>query len=163
MNTSPVRSPVALSTTEAWALARNSMVGRLAVIVGDRPDIFPVNHVVDQGSIVFRTAEGTKLSAVIGAPVAFEVDGYDVQSGSAWSVVMKGPAHEIRQLDEVLDALTLPVNPWHPGPKPRYVRINPDSVTGIRFPGPEQTGGTWPDGPETSTILDGPDDPDDRC
>ncbi len=134
MDTKDTASWRGLSTRAAWALARDSVVGRLAVTVGGRPDIFPVNHVVDHGTIVFRTAEGTKLCAAIGHPVAFEVDGYDTSDGTAWSVVVKGVAHEIRELSEVVDALTLPVFPWHAGPKPRYVRIEPDSITGRRFP-----------------------------
>ena len=133
MSTSETPSTVPLSTSQSWALARDSVVGRLAVVTGDHPDIFPVNHVVDHGTVVFRTAEGTKLSAAIGRPVAFEVDGYDVETASAWSVVIKGRAHEIQALDEVIDALRLPVFPWHRAPKPRYVRIEPEDVSGMRF------------------------------
>ncbi|MEY2957656.1 MAG: hypothetical protein RLZZ01_224, partial [Actinomycetota bacterium] len=40
---------------ECWRLLERHEVGRLAVSVSDRPDIFPVNYVVDQGGIVFRT------------------------------------------------------------------------------------------------------------
>lgn len=122
-----------LTISQAWALARGSLVGRLAVVAEGRPEIFPVNHVVDHGSIVFRTAQGTKLSYAIGRPVAFEMDGYDVDTASAWSVVVKGHAHEIRQLGDVLEALSLPIFPWHNAPKPRYVRIEPESLSGIRF------------------------------
>ena len=72
-------------------------MGRLAVSILERPDIFPVNHVVDHGRIVFRTAAGTKLAAaVLGRAVAFEVDGYDSVAGEAWSVVVKGRAREAR-------------------------------------------------------------------
>ena len=87
-----------LSAHESLALLRASVVGRLAVSITDHPDIFPINYVVDHGSIVFRTAEGTKLAAaVLGRGVAFEVDGYDEPSGEAWSVVVKGHAVEIER------------------------------------------------------------------
>ena len=134
MNTSEVRSMIQLSTSASWALARGSVVGRLAVVVEGRPDIFPINHVVDHGSIVFRTAEGTKLASAVGQPVAFEVDGYDLDTATAWSVVVRGTAQEIRKLDEVLEALSLPVFPWHDVPKPRFLRIEADSISGRRFP-----------------------------
>jgi nitroimidazol reductase NimA-like FMN-containing flavoprotein (pyridoxamine 5'-phosphate oxidase superfamily) len=155
MSTSEIRSTVLLSTSQAWALARDSVVGRLAVVVADHPDIFPVNHVVDHGTIVFRTAEGTKLSSAIGKLVAFELDGYDVDSASAWSVVIKGRAHEILELDEVLDALSLPVFPWHHAPKPRYVRIEADTISGMRFP---VTGGTHATPPAGATLPSGSDE-----
>jgi uncharacterized protein len=102
-------------------------------MVDEQPDIFPVNYLVDHGSIVFRTAEGTKLASSVGRLVAFEVDGYDPSSGEAWSVVVKGKAREVKQLHEVLEALDLPLFPWHAAPKRRIIRIEPETVSGRRF------------------------------
>jgi nitroimidazol reductase NimA-like FMN-containing flavoprotein (pyridoxamine 5'-phosphate oxidase superfamily) len=123
-----------LGAERCWELLRSVPVGRLAVIVADRPEIFPVNHVVDRGTIIFRTADGTKMSAALQNPlVAFEVDGYDEASGQAWSVVVKGRAEPIRQLHELLGTVHLPLAPWQADPKPRFVRIAPDEVTGRQF------------------------------
>ena len=123
-----------LSTEDSLDLLRASEVGRLAVSITNHPDIFPVNHVVDHGTIVFRTAEGTKLAAaVLGRGVAFEVDGYDEATGQAWSVVVKGHAAEIERLVELGDALDLPLSPWHASPKHRFVRIEPVDISGRRF------------------------------
>ena len=83
---------------------------------------------------MFRTAEGTKLAAaLVGRSVAFESDGYDPDAGDAWSVVVKGYAVEIEQLQQYFDALDLPLFPWHAGPKHRFVRIEPVAITGRRF------------------------------
>ena len=117
---------------ESWSLLREA-VGRLAVVVDDAPDVFPLNHVVDHGTLVFRTTEGTKLSAAGGRQVAFEIDGYDSGSGEAWSVVVKGRACEVTELHDALEVLGLPLFPWHAAPKPRFVRIEPTNVTGRRF------------------------------
>src|SRR5262245_50236898 len=115
---------VALNPDECWQLLRSVEVGRLAVAIANRPDIFPVNFTVDHGTVVFRTAEGTKLAAaVLGVAVAFEVDGYDPAAGEAWSVVVKGHAVEIEHMHELFDALDLPLFPWHAAPKHRFVRI----------------------------------------
>ena len=98
------------------------------------PDIFPINFVVDQHTVVFRTAEGTKLAAaVLGMGVAFEVDGYDATSGRAWSVVVRGHAMEIEKLYELFDARELPLFPWHSGSKHRFVRVVAQEITGRRF------------------------------
>lgn len=118
---------------EALALLRSVPVGRLAVVVDGAPDIFPVNHVVDHGTVVFRTAAGTKLSASHGRAVAFEVDGYDLSSGEAWSVVVHGVGRVIYESDEAIDALMLPIFPWQGGAKPQLVRVIASSVTGRRF------------------------------
>ncbi len=123
-----------LESNECWVLLRSAEVGRLAVTIAERPDIFPVNFVVDHGTVVFRTAEGTKLAAaVLGRAVAFEVDGFDADAGEAWSVVIKGRAIEIEHMFEVFEASELPLFPWLASPKPRFVRIEPESVTGRRF------------------------------
>ena len=123
-----------LSSEECLERLRGETVGRLAVAIRDHPDIFPINYVVDHGCIVFRTAEGTKLAAaVLGRGVAFEVDGYDQANGEAWSVVVKGHAVEIERLSDVLDALDLPLFPWHAAPKHRFVRIEPVEITGRTF------------------------------
>ena len=127
---SPVQE---LTADQSWQLVRQSQVGRMAVVVEGSPDIFPVNHTVDHGSVVFRTTVGTKLSAAVGSRVAYEVDGYDPASGQAWSVVLKGIAREVRQLHQLMEIVDLPVFPWHDGPKPRFVRIEAEEVTGRRF------------------------------
>lgn len=133
MTTSNVTASEVLSPHESWAQLRASVVGRLAVVVGGSPDIFPVNFVVDHGTVVFRTAAGTKLAAARTQDVAFEVDGYDAETAQAWSVVLKGRASEVWEVDESIRALRLPLFPWQPDRKPRFVRIETTSITGRRF------------------------------
>jgi uncharacterized protein len=123
-----------LADNDCWALLRSAELGRLAVVVDGQPDIFPVNHVVDHGTIVFRTADGTKLTAALAkGTVAFESDGYDIETAEAWSVVVKGSTSEVRDLDDLVAASLLPLAPWHGAPKPRFVRIVPSAVSGRRF------------------------------
>ena len=123
-----------LDPNECWSLLRGCVVGRLAISIANQPDIFPINYVVDHGTVVFRTAEGTKLAgSVLGPGVAFEVDGLDTQANEAWSVVIKGRAKEIEKLHVLFDAADLPLFPWLASPKHRFVRIVPDEITGRRF------------------------------
>lgn len=125
--------PATLDEPECLARLRSSSIGRLAVVLDGRPEIFPVNYVVDHGSIVFRTSAGTKLAAALDQFVAFESDGYDAARG-AWSVILKGVAREVLQMHEVLDALDLPLYPWDTAPKPHIIRIDRESVSGRSFP-----------------------------
>lgn len=119
---------------ECWELLRTVSVGRLAVLVDGHPDIFPVNYTVDGGTIVFRTGQGTKLAGASGGSlVAVEADGVDAVSGLAWSVVLKGPAKEIKGTEGVLDTAALYLFPWQAGKKDTFIRVSPDSLTGRRF------------------------------
>lgn len=133
MDTEAPSSAVELSTSQSWELLRDAVVGRLAVVVDAQPDIFPINYLVDHGSIVFRTAQGTKLLAAVNSKVAFEVDSHDPLTGQAWSVVVKGVAREVTELHDVLNALELPLSAWHAAAKPRIVRIEPESISGRRY------------------------------
>jgi nitroimidazol reductase NimA-like FMN-containing flavoprotein (pyridoxamine 5'-phosphate oxidase superfamily) len=133
MNTNDMHLTELLSPEQCWELASEAVVGRLAIAAPDGPDIFPVNHVVDHESVVFRTAAGTKLFGAVDEMVAFEVDGYDVANATAWSVVLKGYAQEITEEGDLIDATYLPLLPWQPGPKGHFVRIGLGTVTGRRF------------------------------
>ena len=65
-----------LTAKECLELLRGAHVGRIAVVVDGRPEIFPINFAVDHGTVVFRTAAGTKLEAIAERhPIAFESDG----------------------------------------------------------------------------------------
>ncbi|MBC9821206.1 pyridoxamine 5'-phosphate oxidase family protein [Terrabacter sp. MAHUQ-38] len=122
-----------LDRHECWDLLRRGTVGRLAVVVDGEPDIFPINYVVDHGTVVFRTDAGRKLSAAANRAVAFEADGYDAREAVAWSVVVHGVGSEIRETDEVIDAMGLSLAPWQQGAKARFIRIKASAVTGRRI------------------------------
>src|SRR5688500_11692317 len=98
MSSEPKDLTVALDESACWALLRGAEVGRLAIVVNHRPEIFPITFVVDHATVVFRTAAGTKLDWGAGRDVAFEVDGYYLGTGVAWSVVVKGLAREVKQM-----------------------------------------------------------------
>jgi nucleotide-binding universal stress UspA family protein len=121
-----------LSASACWELLAAASVGRLAVCMSGMPRIFPINFVVDGESIVFRTAEGTKLAALRNPSVAFEIDDYDADSGIASSVIIEGRAEEIAGMSDS-DTLGLPLFPWHVSPKGHFVRITPDNLSGRRF------------------------------
>jgi len=124
---------VQLTQDECWSLLEGHVVARLAVDIAGRPDIFPINYVVDDRSIVFRSGAGTKLAgAVLGRHVAIEIDGLNVD-GSVWSVVVKGIAHEIEDMTERFEVEELPLYPWIASYKPNFVRIQPELTTGRRF------------------------------
>jgi uncharacterized protein len=124
----------ALPEHACWHLLRSAEVGRLALCIDGRVDIFPINYVVDHGTIVFRTGAGSKLAGLRANPwVAFEVDGYDLETNEAWSVVIKGRSSEAERLHEQIETIELPLFPWHADPKAHVVRIEPESTTGRRF------------------------------
>ena len=120
-------------------LLADEHVGRLAVVVGGRPEIFPINYVLDGDAVVFRTSSGTKLAGTTQGEVAFEVDMTHGPSGSGWSVVVHGVAQEVTDLDrpDLRERLhSLPLGVWAGGDRPHLMRIAPTEITGRRV-GPQ--------------------------
>ena len=107
-------------------------LGRLVTILGGEPEIFPVNFVIRRQTVLFRTAQGTKLySAAMSDRVIFEAD--DQADAEGWSVIIKGRAHMLSATDEILDAQEAELRPWTATPKPLYVRVIALAITGRRF------------------------------
>lgn len=135
-------APVAeLTETESWDLLRAVSLGRLVTTVNGWTEIFPVNFVVQKNTLLFRTAEGTKLlTAALNEYVVFEADDHDVAQG--WSVIVRGKARLLATSAEVAEARRAGLYPWIATQKERFVRITPQTVTGRRFVfGPEPDGG----------------------
>ena len=118
---------------ECWDLLAGVTLGRLVTSVDGRPEIFPVNYVVEHRTILFRTAEGTKLvSTAINHRVLFEADDHNVAEG--WSVIVKGNARSLRTDEELENAERAQLLSWTaPEKKTHYVRVIPETVTGRRF------------------------------
>lgn len=126
-----------LSETECWNLLSSVALGRLITSVDGQPDVFPVNFVVQHKTVLFRTAEGTKLvSAAINNNVLFEADDHGVTQ--AWSVILRGTARTLRTDEEIQEAERAQLLPWTATIKQHFVRVRPLSISGRRFVfGPE--------------------------
>jgi nitroimidazol reductase NimA-like FMN-containing flavoprotein (pyridoxamine 5'-phosphate oxidase superfamily) len=122
---------------ECLDLLAGDVVGRLAVVHGHTPAIFPVNYVMDGDNIVFRTDPGTKLDAAERASACFEIDGIDRASRAGWSVVATGRLEEVTPYDTRTGrrVQSLHVDPWAGGAKTHWMRLIPESVTGRRLCG----------------------------
>ncbi|MGH3523318.1 MAG: pyridoxamine 5'-phosphate oxidase family protein [Mycobacterium sp.] len=104
-------------------------------------EIFPVNFVVQNRTVLFRTAQGTKLvSTAINNRVVFEADHHNVAEG--WSVIVKGTARMPRNEEEIAQAERAQLQSWTATLKTHYVRIIASQITGRRFVfGPEPDSG----------------------
>ncbi len=123
---------------ECEALLTSAPFGRLGVVVNGRPEIFPVNHVIDSesGHVTFATDNRTKLHAAKDWPwVAYEVDGIEqgVDGEEGWSVLVVGHVEEIAEPDRIVRLESQRRALWHPGKDVRWMEIIPEKVTGKRI------------------------------
>jgi len=130
----PVRH---LSAADCWAFLREHELGRMAYHLLDEVHIAPINYAIDHDpvtgrhSLLFRTAEGSKLLGVVmNADVAFEVD--QVDGEHATSVVLRGRGRRLEE-DEEHSAENVPLHPWVDTPKWNVVEIEVTEISGRAF------------------------------
>ncbi|MFZ2502543.1 MAG: pyridoxamine 5'-phosphate oxidase family protein [Nocardioides sp.] len=122
---------VELDDGACWELLRGHEFGRLAFHLADEVHITPVNYAVEGDTLLFRTAEGSKLLGVAMNPdIAFEIDEYG--DDSARSVIVRGRARILEE-DEEHRSENVPLRPWVPTLKYNVVEISPTQITGRAF------------------------------
>ena len=124
-------SVTTLTSDQCWAMLHEHEFGRLAFHVAGEVHLAPINYAVDHETLLFRTAEGSKLLGVVMNPdVAFEIDEYD--DHRARSVVVRGVARRLEE-DEEHRTENIPLRPWVRSPKYDVVEIRPTEITGRSF------------------------------
>lgn len=121
-----------LDPEECWRRIGDVPVGRVAFVEAGEPVVLPVNHAVVGRRVVFRTFRGALLhEALMDRTVAFEVDDFDADARSGWSVLVRGRA-AIAEDPEALDRLG--VDAWADAVERNdWVEILADEVTGRRI------------------------------
>jgi nitroimidazol reductase NimA-like FMN-containing flavoprotein (pyridoxamine 5'-phosphate oxidase superfamily) len=101
--------------------------------------VLPVNYTMDGEHVVFRTAPGSKLSAVGRAPVCFEIDAFDRGAHTGWSVVVHGRLEEVTDHHpaELGRLRATGLSPWLPVGRDHWLRIVPERISGRRIRGDE--------------------------
>ncbi|MFJ2439617.1 helix-turn-helix domain-containing protein [Streptomyces sp. NPDC087658] len=123
-----------LNHEECRALLPTYGIGRLAVRARSGPAIIPLNYVVADGTVAYRTARGSVAASAAEHEVVFEVDQVDEVSRQGWSINVVGVARAVtgdaaaRGLDQLAPAL-----PWAGGDRRLWLSIVPTRMTGRRI------------------------------
>ncbi|MCC5949651.1 MAG: pyridoxamine 5'-phosphate oxidase family protein [Nitriliruptoraceae bacterium] len=124
-----------LTYAQSMALLRSRAIGRIAYLDAGQPTVVPVNHLVDGSSVVMRTMAGGKLdAAVVGHAVAFQLDDHDPARGTGWSVLVRGRADLLEDVERIAH-LETELDSWaiDEGGEAAWIRIVPDEVSGRRL------------------------------
>lgn len=115
-------------------LLAGARLGRIVVTGrGPVPVVRPVNFVFDPRtrSVVFRAVAGSKLGALLrAAQAAFEVDEFNAERRTGWSVIVSGVCEPVRGKAEVQRLTALGLDSWHAGEADEWIRIHARTVSG---------------------------------
>jgi nitroimidazol reductase NimA-like FMN-containing flavoprotein (pyridoxamine 5'-phosphate oxidase superfamily) len=127
---------VRLSEAECWDRLGTRGVGRVAIPVQPGPAVFPVNYQVDDGTLVYRTAEQSAAAPEPGSGVSFQVDHVNDRLSSGWSVLVTGRAERVEEEADVqrLERADI-ARPWAGGVRSAWIRIRPEQITGRQVGG----------------------------
>lgn len=123
-----------LDEDECRDLLARTMIGRIVFTHQALPAVQPVNFVLDRGDIVIKTSRTSRLTtAAADTVVAFEIDEYDTEARTGWSVVVVGRARRVTDPREIIRLEALPLRSWAPGERDTFIRIRSELVSGRRF------------------------------
>ena len=123
-----------LERAECEELLAGARIGRVILTEQALPTALPVAYALDDGDIVFRSNDGTKIAAALdGTVIAFQVDHIDEVRGTGWSVVATGVATPMTDPGDERHAADLGIQAWVESSDARFVRMSPTIVTGRRI------------------------------
>lgn len=123
-----------LTETECWTLLAGQGTGRVAYSDNGRVLVFPVNYVVHDKAVYFRTAaDGALGGGGDYRNASFQIDDHDALRMDGWSVLLSGRAAPVVD-SELLTALwgRRMAEPWGGGHRDVFIGIQPTMVTGRR-------------------------------
>lgn len=121
-----------LTVDEAWQLIEVAQIGRIASARDGLPDIFPINYVVFDRAIYFRTAAESRLRTECDdRAIAFESAWQ--MSDSAWSVVILGTLRTLTTDADQQILNRLPILDFAPERPYVWMRVTPTDVRGRRY------------------------------
>lgn len=129
-----------LDATQCLPLIAGGGVGRIGYTSRFGPTVLPVNYLLYEGTIVFRTGVRSSLEEDLRTgiadaeySVAFEIDQMNPVMEEGWSVLVQGAAHFVDSDEELAPIARLGVRAWAGGAKDQFVRIIPSRITGRRI------------------------------
>jgi nitroimidazol reductase NimA-like FMN-containing flavoprotein (pyridoxamine 5'-phosphate oxidase superfamily) len=124
-----------ITRDECLSLLAADVIGRLAIVSGGAPFVFPINYAMDGEDVVFRTDHGMKLDEGPRSPACFEIDAFERADRAGWSVVVIGRLEEVTayDADRFHRLTTLGVDPWAAGERQHWMRLVATTITGRRI------------------------------
>ncbi len=130
-----------LGFDECVRLLHAGVVGRVAVTTPQGPLVTPMNYAVTDEALIVATTPYSALGSYgPGSTVAFEVDHFDYDAHTGWSVMVRGRADTIADPDHLRDLRRQwAPRPWADGTRNLFLRIPWTELSGRSLGGDTAT------------------------
>jgi uncharacterized protein len=127
---------IELDRAECLELLAAKSVGRIAYVGDTGPRILPVNYILAEDCIIFRTVpDGEIFRHALNSTCAFEIDETEEFFESGWSVVTVGRLQHATEDDFAGMRYGRLPEPWAGGNRSMFVRLPCEHVSGRRVIG----------------------------
>jgi nitroimidazol reductase NimA-like FMN-containing flavoprotein (pyridoxamine 5'-phosphate oxidase superfamily) len=127
-----------LTQAGSWQLLGSVSLGRIVFTRHAMPASRPVNHLVDDQTIIIRSHLGSAIvaraAAKDGTIVCYKADELDAVRYTGWSVIVTGMARLVRDPAAVTRYEQM-LEPWAAGQMDHVIAIKPQIIAGIRLVG----------------------------
>lgn len=121
-----------LRREQCLELLGSKNVGRVAYCDPEGPQVLPVNYVLHDDTLLFRTSPHSALGMRPHLEfAAFQVDEVDDYTESGWSVLVRGGVQPVEP-DQLPPRAERPRS-WAAGYRPLHLRLTPRIITGRRL------------------------------
>lgn len=131
-----IRRTEELTAAECWRLLAGTSLGRIVFTRMALPAIRPVNHLVEDRTIIIRSHMGAAIvyraASGGGTVVCYEADELDPVARTGWSVIATGMAQLVRDPD-VIARYRRKLEPWIGGEMDYVIAVKPQMITGLRI------------------------------
>ena len=123
--------PRELGFEECTRLLRAGVMGRIGLVTPQGPLVVPVNYAVHEESVVVATSPYSALGTYgAGNLLAFEVDWFDYEDHTGWSVNVRGRASTLDHAEVQRLRGGWAPRPWAQGTRTLHLRIPWTEVSG---------------------------------
>jgi uncharacterized protein len=127
---------IELDRAECLELLAAKSVGRIAYVGDTGPRILPVNYILADDCVIFRTVPDGEISRhALNSSCAFEIDEIEEFFQSGWSVVTVGRLELATEEDFARMRYGRLPEPWAGGGRSMFVRLPCEHVSGRRVIG----------------------------
>ena len=126
-----------LTAAECWRLLASTSLGRIVFTRMALPAIRPVNHLVEDKTIIIRSHMGAAIvyraASGGGTVVCYEADDLDPVGHTGWSVIATGIAQLVRD-PAAIARYQRELEPWAAvGDMDYVIAVKPQMITGLRI------------------------------